>query len=129
MGSWGTELDANDTARDALQEFSKEIILARKNPSQLVELFSKVRRRYGSDAVLGIGWVLLNRKVSLEPIKALLLGHLKRELGEKKLRQWSGQEERKHNLLSFQYRLEGKPAPRAISSIKQKFPRRQSIKV
>jgi hypothetical protein len=131
MGSWGPELDANDDAQDALEEFSAEIAAAKKNPSLLAKLFQKVSHRYraNSDAVLGVGWVLEKRHISLKPVKALLLKHLERELSEKQLRRWSGQEERRQSLLSFQYKLEGKPFPRTKRAPIPNIPLRKPVQI
>jgi hypothetical protein len=131
MGAWGQELDANDSAQDVLEEFSKDIDFVRRQKGDVATLFRKVQRRYGadSDAILGLGWRLHKRNVALIPVRSLLLNHLKRESNPRRLQEWGDSEPRLYALKVFECLLLGQPIPPRPKHVVKRFPKRIAANV
>jgi len=109
MGAWGVGMQASDDALDAIAG------VEHLKPSELShELITQAMDHVGSDGAwtrmyaLGLADWLLDREISLEPVKGVLHSMADAELDPDALGCWRSAEARKDALIRFKNRLDGK---------------------
>jgi hypothetical protein len=111
MSAWGTGMQQNDVALDAISE-AEHVILTVKSTEEIInrmkDLWSGVSRHCYRWSMLGLADLLMDRGQDLSEFKDELTVLAREELSEEELKHWDRErEEREESIENFVRKING----------------------
>lgn len=111
MGAWGTGLQANDTALDAIDEKQLNRICQNRDKKSLKKHLEQVKKNFGSEGVLGVVEWLLDVGIPhtfFDTCRPIVDEAIKAEKEQHRLDDWQNPEARRRTINIFRKRIQGK---------------------